>query len=134
MTLRIEDQSDFDLERVMDMFDTALTSNDPRVQNALRSLLTIVALTQTQEDGGHAVESSVGPLRRMQQDIRNLTQSISRLHNELQEVKRGQNPYSNTGSPWGVHPPGSPYALTGGQGPTTLSCASYEASPKSYSK
>ena len=44
----MKEQADFDLERVMDLFDTALTSNDQRVQSALRQLLTIVALTQTQ--------------------------------------------------------------------------------------
>lgn len=80
---RDPNQADFDLERVMELFDTALTSRDERVQNALRQLLTIVALTSTQEDGRMAIEQSHGPLRQMQQDINNLSRSLHRLREEV---------------------------------------------------
>ena len=40
------DQSDFDLDRFVDMFDEALTSTDPRVVETLRKLMMIVALTR----------------------------------------------------------------------------------------
>ena len=43
---REKDQADFDLERFVDMFDTAMTSNDPRVVETLRKLMMIVALTR----------------------------------------------------------------------------------------
>ena len=36
---------EIDLEQLFEMIDTALTSKDERVQNALRSLFMIVALT-----------------------------------------------------------------------------------------
>ena len=43
---REKDQADFDLERFIDMFDEAVNSRDPRVVNALRSLMMIVTLTR----------------------------------------------------------------------------------------
>jgi len=46
---REKDQADFDLERFVDMFDTAMTSNDPRVVETLRKLMMIVALTRPLE-------------------------------------------------------------------------------------
>ena len=44
---REKDQADFDLERFIEMFDEALTSNDERVINALRSLMMMVILTKS---------------------------------------------------------------------------------------
>ena len=43
---REKDSADFDLERFVDMFDEALTSQDPRVMDSLRSLMMIVTLTR----------------------------------------------------------------------------------------
>lgn len=115
-------QADFDLERVMELFDTALTSRDERVQNALRQLLTIVTLTTTQEDGKMAIEQSHGPLRQMQQDINNLSRSLYRLREEVQmmqtKISTPYNPYP--GQPY-TAPGTGPYTLggagTGGYGP-----------------
>ena len=127
MSSRMKEQADFDLERVMDLFDTALTSNDERVQSALRQLLTIVALTQTQEDGNMAISERYGPLRQMQEDIRNLGNTIHRMESELNSIRNslnrpynpypGQHPYSGTGTgPWGPDP-NAPYTLGSGYGP-----------------
>ena len=118
-------QADFDLERVMDMFDTALTSRDERVQNALRQLLTIVALTSTQEDGRMAIESSYGPLRQMQEDINNLSRSLQRLREDFHIMQRKMtapsSPYPSAPvGPWGQNP-NAPYTLTGGYGPASYS-------------
>lgn len=87
---REKDQADYDLERVMEMFDTALTSNDERVVNALRSLLMIVALTNP-EDGNKIAGTgrNRGPLRQMQDDIHNLIRSVNRLESDLQNIKFG---------------------------------------------
>ena len=65
---RDKDQADFDLERMFEMLDEAMTSKDERVQNALRALLTIIALTKPQDTGEMAVDTKQGPLRRMQED------------------------------------------------------------------
>ena len=118
MSSREKDQADFDLERIMDLFDTALTSRDERVQNALRSLLMISVLTQTQDDGNMAIEQSVGPLRRMQEDLKNLNYRLASLQSEVDQLKLGQhrtyNPYpggySDTG---GYEPKYGPTTLTG---------------------
>ena len=105
----MKEQADFDLERVMDLFDTALTSDDQRVQSALRQLLTIVALRQTQEDGKSLIASRNGPLRQMQEDMRDLSRAINRLQEELYQVKTqmNRNPYPQpyTGT--------NPYTLSG---------------------
>ena len=42
MEVQEKTQADFDIERMFDMLDTALTSKDERVQSALRALLTII--------------------------------------------------------------------------------------------
>ena len=60
---REKDQADFDLERFVDMFDEALTSQDPRVMDALRSLMMIVTLTCPESKTEHSRRD--GPLRRL---------------------------------------------------------------------
>ena len=81
---REPDQADFDLERFIDMFDTALTSNDPRVVETLRKLLMIVALTKP-EGPDHG---DVGPLRRLYDDVYDLNRKINRLEEEIDRALR----------------------------------------------
>ena len=57
MSSREKTQADFDLEKMFEYIDEALTSKDERVQSALRGLLTIIELTRTQDDGRMAVET-----------------------------------------------------------------------------
>ena len=71
------DQSDFDLERFVDMFDEALTSTDPRVVETLRKLMMIVALTRP--ESSERWGNRRGPLRRMMDDINNLHRRIEAL-------------------------------------------------------
>ena len=77
MAMREKDQADFDLERFIDMFDVALTSDDPRIKNALRQLLMMVILTEP-EDKTSGFTHRNGPLRRLFEDVRSLN---TRLHN-----------------------------------------------------
>lgn len=77
MAMREKDQADFDLERFIDMFDKAMTSDDPRIKNALRQLLMMVILTEP-EDKNSGFTHRDGPLRRLFEDVRSLS---SRLHN-----------------------------------------------------
>lgn len=92
---REPDQADFDLERFIDMFDTAMTSSDPRVIETLRKLLMIVALTRPETRPEH--DRRYGPLRRMFEDLRDLNQHMGRLDDEIRNianaVKRGSEPY-----------------------------------------
>ena len=79
MAMREKDQADFDLERFIDMFDTAMTSDDPRIKNALRQLLMMVILTEPEDkNAGAGLNHRSGPLRRLFEDVRSLS---SRLHN-----------------------------------------------------
>ena len=75
---READQSDFDLERFINMFDEALTSRDPRVVDALRGLMMTVTLTRS-ETRGVMEDRRGGPLRRLMQDVNDLHRRIVRL-------------------------------------------------------
>ena len=92
---RETDQADFDLERFIDMFDEALTSRDERVINALRSLMMIVTLTRPETREHH--DRSHGPLRRLFEDMNDLTRSMHRMQDEIQHLNnrfaRAEQPY-----------------------------------------
>ena len=90
--LRIKDQADFDLDRFVEMFDQALTSNDPRVVDALRSLMMMVILTKP--EGG--LTQRPGPLRRLVEEQRDLVrrmnkidESLRRMHTDQMELEYG---------------------------------------------
>ncbi len=85
--MREKDQADYDLERFTEMFDQALTSNDPRIKNALRQLMMIVVLTDTDDHEGEK-RSKHGPLRRMQEDMRDQFRWIQRLEQEIEKLKQ----------------------------------------------
>ena len=129
MEMRDLTQADFDLERMFGLLDEALTSRDERVQSALRGLLTIIELTRTQDDGLMAVETSHGPLRQLQQDLRDLSRRVYQLEDEMRQRSRAPGPFvppapynPGPGSPFG------PYTNPGGIGPiwtTSKSSSSY---------
>jgi len=75
---RDPDQSDFDLERFINMFDEALTSRDPRVIDALRGLMMMVTLTCS-ETRDVMEDRRTGPLRRLVEDVNDLHRRIVRL-------------------------------------------------------
>lgn len=75
------DQSDFDLDRFVDMFDEALTSTDPRVVETLRKLMMIVTLTRP--ESSERWSNRRGPLRRMMDDINNLHRRIETLEQRV---------------------------------------------------
>ena len=78
---REKDSADFDLDRFINMFDEALTSQDPRVIDALRGLLMIVTLTRP--EAKTAVER--GPLRRLVNDVTNLNRRLGVVENRVLE-------------------------------------------------
>jgi hypothetical protein len=91
---RNTDQSDFDLERFINMFDEALTSRDPRVIDALRGLMMMVTLTRS-ETRDVMEDRRTGPLRRMLEDVNDLHRRIVRLEEILssQAAKKDQARY-----------------------------------------
>jgi hypothetical protein len=78
---REKDSADFDLDRFIRMFDEALTSEDPRVIDALRGLLMIVALTRP--EARTSIER--GPLRRLVNDVTNLNRRLGAVENRVLE-------------------------------------------------
>jgi hypothetical protein len=76
MSLREKDSSDFDLETFVDLFDTAMTSDNPAVQKAFKNLLMITAIVHAKQEGIQ------GPLRRLVDDIRNLNRRLTDLENK----------------------------------------------------
>lgn len=86
MGQREKDQADFDLERLIDIFDEALTSRDPRVIDTLRSLMMITALTRPESRNSGLHDRNAGPLRRLYDDVQNLNRRLHRVENELQQV------------------------------------------------
>ena len=82
---REKDQADFDLERFIEMFDEALTSRDPRVVNALRSVMMMTILTKSETYGSLAQDRNSGPLRRLYEDVNHMNR---RMHDMQMEIKR----------------------------------------------
>ena len=89
---REKDQADFDLERFVDMFDEALTSQDPRVMNALRSLMMMVTLTRPESRDSGLHDRNAGPLRRLHEDMNHLHRRIERMEEQLSRAERSQRP------------------------------------------
>lgn len=85
--MREKDAADYDLERFTEMFDQAMVSDDPRVKNALRQLMMMVILTDTDDHEGRT-RSKHGPLRRMQEDIREQWQYFRKLEQEIENLKK----------------------------------------------
>lgn len=79
---REKDSSDFDLDRFINMFDEALTSQDPRVIDALRGLLMIVTLTRPETKTGIDNQHR-GPLRKLVDDVTNLNRRLGAVENRV---------------------------------------------------
>ena len=76
MGMREKDQADFDLETFVDLFDTAMSSDNPAVQRALKNLVLISAIVNAQQDPNGLRK---GPLRRVIEDIQALNKRLSNL-------------------------------------------------------
>jgi hypothetical protein len=84
---REKDQADFDLERFVDMFDEALTSQDPRVMNALRSLMMMVTLTRPESRDSGLHDRNSGPLRRLYEDVNHLNRRMHAMEDDVRQMK-----------------------------------------------
>ena len=126
MSAREKDQADFDLEKFVDLFDTAMSSDNPTVQRALRNLLMIAAMVDS-ENASETVRQ--GPLRRLIEDQKNIVRRLQDLENKQSWSNPNTYPYippgtSNPNVPLGpyITPgttliPGQPWWGTG-TGPT----------------
>ena len=87
---REKDQADFDLERFIDMFDEAVNSQDPRVVNALRSLMMMVTLTRPESRDAGIIDRQRGPLRRLFEDMNHLHRRLERVEEQVRQAERSQ--------------------------------------------
>ena len=107
---REKDQADFDLERFVDMFDEAMTSQDPRVMDSLRSLMMMVLLTRPEIKTEH--NRNNGPLRRLFEDMNHLNRRMHDMEDKVNAMSRSSDSaekYSYT------HYPDKKYAMTAAQ-------------------
>ena len=97
MSSREPDQSDFDLNTFIDLFDEALSSDDPRVKRALKDLLIITTLIRSADCQQPDLFERKGPLRRLFDDLNNISRRVNTLeHNKIFEDLANQKPsYSN---------------------------------------
>lgn len=122
-TGREKDQKDFDLEQIVEIFDTALESDDQRIKDALRALLTITVLCTAERPQ----EKIMGPFERMRDDMRHLGHRLNMLEDQVQVLSKRVAPHPaapftppyNPGSPFGPNPTtGWPGTNTNGPKPT----------------
>jgi hypothetical protein len=108
-TGRLKDQKDFDLEQIVQVIDSALESDDPRIKDALRALMTITVLC-TAEFPDQTLRN--GPLARVFEDYNNLARRLSSLEDDVRKIQWDQQkqkvepftPPFNPGSPFGPNP------------------------------
>lgn len=98
MSSRDKTQDDIDLETLIDLFDTALTSNNPAMKKAIKNLLLVATLIDSELTPEQRVR---GPLRRALEDMRDLTRRMDRIESERSQKGLWQNPVTPI--------PGGPY-------------------------
>lgn len=86
-TGRLKDQKDYDLKQIVKIIDTALESDDQRIKDALRALMTITVLC-TAEHPDQALSN--GPLARVFDDNRNLNNRLSRVEDDVRKMQWDQ--------------------------------------------
>lgn len=108
--MREKDSADFDLEAFIELFDEAITSDDPNVQKTLQHLMVIAALARNHNQHNHRN----GPLRRMFEDLRDINNRLGHLETNLRGYQKGYGPVPTPGG-W----PGMPGTPTGPTWTTT---------------
>ena len=84
--------NNFDLEQFVDMFDTAMSSNNPTVKKCFNNLLMVVALAHAEDKEKH-----IGPLRSLVEKVDLLEKRLSDVeHSQYQQSVKGS--YGPTGS------------------------------------
>jgi len=105
-TGRMKDQKDFDLEQIVSIIDQALESDDQRIKDALRALMTITVLC-TAEHPDQMLKN--GPLARVFEDYHNLARRLSSLEDDMRKIQWNQQkqkvepftpPYQPPTTPW----------------------------------
>ena len=90
--MREKDQADFDLEAFIELFDEALTSDDPSVQKTLQHLMVICALARNHQKHNQ----TNGPLRRLFEDMKHLNSRLNNLESQRGMYHPGYGPVPPT--------------------------------------
>jgi len=90
----------FDLEQFADLFDQAMTSDNPTVQRAFKNLLMVAAIAESDE------KKVVGPLRELLDEVKKLKRRVNDLEGQYIRPQT-PTPY-NPSTPYGPVPLG-PY-------------------------
>jgi len=129
MSAREKDQADFDLETFVDLFDTAMSSDNPSVQRALKNLLMIAAIVNAENTNAGLQQ---GPLRRLVEDQKNIVRRLQDLENNGALHKQfGPIPPSSPSMPFGpvpLNPFVWPSTGTGSPPPNQIWCATNASS------
>ena len=126
-TGREETQADIDLRNLINLLDTVLTSDDQRIKDMLRQLLTMTILI-TGENPADMIR--VGPLNDLfnhqsnqSRRISQLEEQIRRLENTINQTYRGGGGYGPLSPKWGdnpnTYPPTTGPWMGGGSHPAT---------------
>lgn len=78
--------SQTDVEQLIDIIDRALTSKDERVINALRSLMMITLLTDTNDE--ESGKREIGPLRELLDGVNRLSRRMEQVEIEISRVRQ----------------------------------------------
>jgi uncharacterized protein (UPF0335 family) len=79
MSSREKTQSDIDLETLVDLFDTAMSSDNPAVKKAFKNLLLVSTIVNSELSSPNIIK---GPLRQLTDDFRNIVRRIETLESE----------------------------------------------------
>lgn len=74
--IEAKEQEDIDLETFVDLFDTAMCSDNPTIQRALKNLVLISAIVNAKN---HPDELRKGPLRKLVDDITSIRKRLDQL-------------------------------------------------------
>lgn len=85
MAMRERDQADFDLDRFVEIFDEAMTSENPAVKKAFNNLLLVASIANSDTRN---LPVTQGPLRRLIEEHREIIRRVAKLEYEFQNTAR----------------------------------------------
>ena len=95
-TGREKDQKDFDLEQIVKVIDAALESDDQRIKDALRALMTITVLCTAE----FPEQAFKGPLARLLEDHNNLNRRLGLLEDDVRKMQWDQQKQNGVEISW----------------------------------
>mgnify|MGYP003341701545 FL=1 len=90
-------KENFDLNKFIDMFDTAMNSDNPTVKKCFNNLLLVVAIAHAEEDVDNIKGNKIGPLRELVMKVDELERRILKIEyiNQV-NMQPPQSPFTQT--------------------------------------